>query len=184
LNLGDTRQRALEIFPQKPRIDQEHKYSNVSTCGIQYEWVNLSKQDYGANVFIQFKDGLVSQIGSMISEYHTVGGITVNTRPEHVRLYFRALRAYVLFGTESRAVGQRPLTFWVDWEKGIPFSFAYDRRRKTRVIWEIIVFDPKASFCPQGQRSAPPDWQELAPYTLEPPKEMEVRWKESASGKM
>ncbi len=132
-------------------------------------------------MFIQFKDGLVSQIGSMLSKYHTAQGVTVNTRPEELRRHYKALRAYVLFPTESRATGQRPLTFWVDWEKGIAFCFATNRRLNKRVIWDIIVFDPKGSFCPEGQTAAPPDWQELPPYTLEPSIEMELRWQESSS---
>ncbi len=176
LKIGDTRRDALRLFPPKPRVDQEYEYDNRANCGTQFNWVSLDPMRYGANMSIQFKDGLVSQIGSMLPVYHTAEGINVDSKPELLRRYFRSLRAYVLFGTASRAVGDRPLTFWVDWDKGISFSFAYDWRREERTIWEITVFDPKASLCPEGQTAAAPDWQELPPYTLEPSREMERRW--------
>jgi len=180
LKLNDTRQRALELFPRKPQIDQEYRYESFCVCGTEYEWVNLSPDDYGANMFIQFKDGLVSQIGSMLRKYHTSGGITVDSQPEEVRRQYEGLRAYVLFGTASRAVGDRPLTYWVDWKKGIAFSFGYDRDRQRRSIDKIIVFKPKGVFCPEGETSTPPNWQEIPPYTLEPPRELEERWRHSA----
>ncbi len=181
LKLNDTRQRALELFPTKPRVDQEYRYESHRSCGTQYRWVNLSTDDYGANMVMQFKDGVVSQIGSMLRKYHTCDGITVDSQPEDVLREYKGLRAYVLFGTASRAVGDRPLTYWVDWKKGIAFSFAYDRDHRCRSIWEIIVFRPKGVFCPEGQSTSSPDWWEIRPYTLEPPEELEERWRHSAS---
>ena len=43
LKLGDTRKRALELFPRKGSLDQEYEYDvkTVRACGTQYRWVNM-----------------------------------------------------------------------------------------------------------------------------------------------
>src|SRR5215469_11015392 len=44
LNLGDTRLRALELFPRKVGTDLDYRISN---CGDRYEWVDLADKPVG-----------------------------------------------------------------------------------------------------------------------------------------
>ncbi len=176
LRLGDSREHAMELFPRKPNIDEEYEYANYSRCGTQYHWLDLAPP--GQDIFIQFRDGRVFQITATDLRHYTREGLKVNSRPDDVRRYYKNLSAYVLFGTGSVANGDRPFVYWVDRQKGVAFEFYYNRDLQGRRLGGIIVFEPNGSFCPDGATTEPPNWQELAPYRLEPPREMELRWKE------
>lgn len=164
LKLGDTRERALELFTRKLDIDQEYEYPN---CGTSYEWVDLGRSHPG-NVFIEFKKGLVSQIGSATIRFHTAEGITSYSSPGDVQRYYKALRAYLFLGPSPEALGGRSLILWSDSERGIAFVLAFDRKRQERDVYEIIVFKPKSSFCFDGYTVDSSNFRELAPYSLEP----------------
>ncbi len=170
LKLGDTRERALELFPRKPNVDKGYVFPN---CGAEYEWADPNPSS--GNVFISFKEGLVWQIDTMTTRYHTAEGLTSYSSPEEVRRYYKNLRAYLFLGPPSEAVGGRPPIIWMDREKGIAFSFAYYREEHRRYLYEIIVFKPKSDFCLEGYSMDPSNLRELAPYSLEAPNRSATR---------
>lgn len=181
LKLGDSHEQAMALFPRKANIDEEFKYANCSRCGTEYHWLDLA--DPGQDIYIQFREGRVFQIATTDLRHHTEEGLKVRSTPHEVRHYYKDLKAYVLFGTASIANGDRPFVYWVEQQKGVAFQFYYDRRLHKRCLGGIIVFQPNGNFCPEGQTTTPPNWQELPPFTLEPPQEMENNWGEKVGGK-
>jgi hypothetical protein len=170
LKLGDTRERALRLFPRKPNIDEE---DDSGDCGTAYNGVDLEETRKGrigvGNVLIRFEDGRVSQIESATPRYHTAQGLTFHDPPEEVGRYYKNLRAYVLMSAPIRALGDRPLIFWLDARKGIAFALAYSEEAHRRNLYKIIVFKPNSKFCPEDETTSSPNWREIAPYSLEPP---------------
>jgi len=164
LKLGDTYDRAKELFPPKPSVDQE--YSREGDCGIEFNWVDLKNPRFG-NVFIYSKDGKVSQIDVATTRYHTAEGITIDSSPKEIRKHHEGLRAFVLSSGFSEATGGRPLVYWVDSEKGIAFAFAYSRSLRRRYLYLIVVFRPSSEICPFDEPLGA-DKRELPPYSLEP----------------
>jgi hypothetical protein len=164
LRLGDTYERATELFPPKPNIDQE--FSQPAGCGRELNWVDLRNPQVG-NMFIRFKDGTIFQIDVASTRYHLTEGIAISSSPQEVRKHYQGLHAYILSNITSTEV--RPLVYWVDPKKGIAFAFAPYRRKHGRYLSKIIVFKPNSEICPADDSPNSPDKQELAPYSLEPP---------------
>jgi hypothetical protein len=163
LALGDSYERALELFPFKPS-DQE--YSQPAGCGRELNWVDLKNSPVG-NLFIRFRDKSVYQIGVATTRYHTPEGITINSSPQEVRKHYKGLRAYILSRITSNEL--RPLVYWVDKKEGIAFAFAPIGKKSGRYLTQIIVFKPNSEICPLDDSPDSPDKRELAPYSLEPP---------------
>jgi hypothetical protein len=164
LKLGDTYNRAIELFPRKPNIDQE--FSQPAGCGKEFNWVDLTNPHVG-NMFIRFKDGIVFQIDVASTRYHLTEGIAINSSPQEVRKRYEGLHAYILSNITATEV--RPLVYWVDTKKGIAFAFAPYRKNHGRYLCEIIVFRPNSEICPPDDSPDSPDKRELPPYSLEPP---------------
>lgn len=164
LALGGSHERAVELFPPKPNIDQE--YSQPAGCGREFNWVDLKNSPVG-NLFIRFKDETVFQINVATTRYHTPEGITINSSPEEVHKHYKGLRAYILSNITSTEV--RPLVYWVDSNKGIAFAFAPYRKKNGRYLSQIIVFKPNSEVCPQDDSPNSPDKRELAPHSIERP---------------
>ncbi len=164
LKLGDTRERALELFPKKYE-DQEWE----NKCGTTFNWVDSDNKIRGGNLYIRFKKGTVFQIESATTRFHTAEGITPLDPPEKVASAYRDMRAFALLTPPVAALGDRPLIFWIDKKKGIAFAFAYYPAQHKRYLYEIIVFVPNKTFCPQEETTGSPAWQEIQPYALEPP---------------
>jgi len=167
LKLGDTQERAFELFPKKPE-DQQWENS----CGTTFNWVDTDNQVRGGNVFIRMKKGKVFQIESATTRFHTAEGIASLDPPEKVANTYRDLRAFALLTPPVAALGDRPLIFWVDKKKGIAFSFAYYPAEHKRYLYEVIVFVPNKTFCPQEETTGSPKWQEIPAYSLELPADL------------
>jgi hypothetical protein len=167
IKIGDNRERALELFPKKAE-DQEWD----DDCGSTIDWVDTSNPMGRGDLFIRMKKGRVFQIESSTTRFHTAEDITTFDPPEKVRSTYKDMRAYVLLTPPSPALGDRPLVFWVDRKKGIAFSFAYDPSHHKRYIYKIIVFEPNKEFCPELEKTSSPKWQSIAPYSIEPPREL------------
>jgi hypothetical protein len=167
IKIGDTRDRALELFPKKAE-DQEWD----DDCGTTIDWVDTSNPMGRGDVFIRMKKGRVFQIESSTTRFHTAEDITTFDAPEKVRGTYKDMRAYVLLTPPSPALGDRPLVFWVDKKKGIAFVFAFDPSHHKRYIYKIVVFEPNKEFCPELEKTSSPKWQSIAPYSIEPPKEL------------
>jgi|SRR5580704_2293593 hypothetical protein len=164
LKLGDSQERALELFPKKPNIDQETFLPN---CGTEYIWSDLDDPSHGT-IMMRFKKDRVWQIESVSANYHTRDGIAVGDSPDRVRESYKGLSAFLLLGPMPEVFGERPLIFWTDQEKGIAFAFAYSRANRERYLYKIIVYAPKSTFCPEGEEMSPKNWREMVPYALEP----------------
>ncbi len=165
LKLGDARERAEELFPYKPNMDQE--WREGVDCGTAVNWLDMKKSKMLGNVFIRFKEDRVFQIDSGTSSFRTADGITISSSPQEVRKKYPRLRAYILSDGWSEASGGRPLIYWVDSEKGVAFGFTYSRRDHKRYLNWITVFKPHAEVCPEYEPLGPSDKRELPPYSLE-----------------
>jgi hypothetical protein len=168
LKLGESRDHALELFPQKPE-DQ----SWDDPCGSTLDWVDTTNSMGRGDVFIRLsKKGKIFQIESATTRFHTADGITTFDTPEKVRAAYKDLRAWVLLTPPVPALGDRPLIFWIDKKAGLAFVLAYDPSRHKRYVYKIIVFEPNKEFCPELEKTSSPKWQEIHPYSVEPPAEL------------
>ena len=165
LQLGDTRERALELFPMKPNIDQE--WGERVDCGTTINWLDMKSHKMSGNIFIRLKEGRVFQIDAGTTSFHTARNINMKSSPQDIRKKYPGLRAYIISSGFSEASGNRPLVYWVDSEKGIAFAFAYSQRDQKRSLNWIIVFKPGAEICPQWPDMEPTEKRELPAYSLE-----------------
>ena len=77
LKLGDTRDRALELFPKKAE-DQEW----TDDCGTTLDWVDTDNPMGRGDVFIRLnKKGKIFQIESATTRFHTAEDITTFSDP-------------------------------------------------------------------------------------------------------
>jgi hypothetical protein len=164
LKLGDTRARALELFPKK---DEDQEWEDK--CGTTLDWVDTTNPIGRGDLLIRLKKDKVFQIESSTTRFHTAEGITTFDPPEKIRNAYKDLLAYALLGPPTPALGDRPLVFWTDKKQGIAFSFAYYPAKQKRYVYKIIVFIPNKTFCPEGETTSSPKWQEIDRYALEPP---------------
>jgi len=167
LSLGDTRDKAISLFPPKPNVDQE--FPQKPDCGTEFNWVDIKDYPkFRGNVFMRLRENIVFQIDSATTRYRTKEGITIGSPPEDVRRHYPHLLSYILSNMFSEAQGGRPLVYWVDREQGIAFAFAYSRRTRRRSLGQIIVFKPNSEICPTDDSIDSLAKRELKPYSLEP----------------
>ena len=167
LKLGDSLDRAQELFPKKD-IDQEWD----DACGSTIDWTDSNNPQGHGEVFIRLKKGKVFQIESSTSRFHTAEDISTFDPPEKVEKSYKDMRAWVLLTAPSPALGSRPPVFWIDKKKGIAFELAYDAQHRKRYVYKVIVFEPNKTFCPEQETVNSLKWQSLDPYAVEPPKEL------------
>ncbi len=167
LKLGDSQDRALELFPKKD-IDQEWE----DACGSTIDWTDSNNPEGHGEVFIRVKKGKVFQIESSTTRFHTAEDISTFDPPEKVEKSYKDLRAWVLLTPPSPALGSRPPVFWIDKRKGIAFELAYDVQHHKRYVYKVIVFEPNKTFCPEQETVNSLKWQSMDPYAVEPPKEL------------
>jgi hypothetical protein len=167
LKLGDSRERALELFPKKAE-DQEWN----DPCGSTIDWVDTSNPNGRGDLFIRLKKGKVFQIESSSTRFHTAEDITTFDSPEKVAASYKEMRAWVLLTPPVPALGDRPLVFWIDRKRGIAFAFAYDPSHRKRYVYKVIVFEPGKDLCPELEKTSSPKWQSIRPYAIEPPIEL------------
>lgn len=167
LKLGDTRERALELFPKKNE-DQEWQNS----CGTTLDWVDAENRTGHGDLFIRLKKGKIFQIESTTTRFHTAEGITTFDHADKISSAYRDLRAFTLLTPPVAALGDRPLVFWVDKKRGIAFVFAYYPGEHKRYLYKIVVFEPNKNVCPEEETTNSPKWQPISPYALEPPAEL------------
>jgi hypothetical protein len=167
LKLGDSHDRALELFPQKP---EDQQWDDL--CGTTLDWVDTTNPMGRGELLIRLNKGRVFQIESATTRFKTAEGITTFNFPEDVRNIYKGMRAYTLLTQPVPALGDRPLVFWVDKKRGLAFAFAYDPSHHKRYVYKIIVFEPGKEFCPEQEKTSSPKWQGIAPYSVEPPPEL------------
>jgi hypothetical protein len=167
LKLGDSRDHALDLFPKKAE-DQ----SWDDPCGSTIDWVDTTNPVGRGDVFIRLKKGKIFQIESATTRFHTADGIATFDPPEKVRAAYKDLRAWVLLTPPVPALGDRPLVFWIDKKAGLAFVLAYDPSHHKRYVYKIIVFESNKEFCPEQEKTSSPKWQEIRPYSVEPPAEL------------
>ncbi len=164
LKLGDTRERALELFPKKSE-DQEWN----DDCGTTLDWVDATNPNGRGDLFIRLKKGRVIQIESATTRFHTSEGIATFDHPDKVASAYKDMRAFTLLTQPTPALGDRPLVFWVDKKKGIAFAFAYYPAEHKRYLYKIIVYGPNKNFCPEEESFSSPKWESIPAYSIEPP---------------
>jgi len=167
LKLGDSQDRALELFPKKD-IDQEWE----DACGSTIDWTDSNNPEGHGEVFIRVKKGKVFQIESSTTRFHTAEDISTFDPPEKVAKSYKDMRAWVLLTQPSPAMGSRPPVFWIDKRKGIGFELAYDAPHHKRYVYKVIVFEPNKTFCPEQETVNSVKWQSIDAYAVEPPKEL------------
>jgi glycosyltransferase involved in cell wall biosynthesis len=167
LRLGDSRERALELFPKKAE-DQEWE----DPCGTTLDWVDTTNPMGRGDVFIRLKKGKIFQIESSTTRFATPEGITTFDSPEKVASSYKELRAGVLLTAPNPALGDRPLVFWFDKKKGIAFTLAYDPAHRKRYVYKITVFEPNRTFCPEQETLNSAKWQNIESYRVEPPRDL------------
>ena len=167
LKLGDTRDRALELFPRKAE-DQEWE----DPCGTTLDWVDTTNPVGRGDVFIRLKKGKIFQIESSTTRFATAEGITTFDSPDKVASSYKELKAGVLLTTPNPALGDRPLVFWFDKKRGIAFTLAYDPSHRKRYIYKITVFEPNKNFCPEQETINSTKWQNIDSYRVEPPRDL------------
>jgi glycosyltransferase involved in cell wall biosynthesis len=167
LKLGDTEERARELFPKKD-IDQEWE----DPCGTTIDWTDSTNPVGHGEVFIRLKKGKVFQIESSTTRFHTAEDITTFDSPEKVRTSYKEMRAWALLTPPSPALGSRPPVFWIDKKRGIAFELAYDVPHHKRYVYKVIIFQPNKLFCPEQETVDSVKWQAIDGYALEPPREL------------
>jgi|SRR5579863_364445 len=167
LKLGDSRARALELFPKKAE-DQEW----TNNCGTTMDWVDATNPNGKGDLSIRIKKDKVFQIESATTRFHTLEGITTFDHPEKIAHAYEDLHAYVLLTPPNSALGDRPLVFWIDKKKGIAFVFAYYPAEHKRYLYKIVIFEPNKTFCPEEETTSSPKWQSIPAYSLEPPPDL------------
>jgi hypothetical protein len=167
LKLGDSLDRAQELFPKKD-IDQEWD----DACGSTIDWTDSNNPEGHGEVFIRLKKGKIFQIESSTTRFHTADDITTFDPPEKVEKSYKDMRAWVLLTAPSPAMGSRPPVFWIDKKKGIAFELAYDTPHRKRYVYKVIVFEPNKTFCPEQETVNSLKWQAIDAYRVEPPREL------------
>lgn len=167
LKLGDSLDRAQELFPKKD-IDQEWD----DACGSTIDWTDSNNPVGHGEVFIRLKKGKVFQIESSTTRFHTAEDITTFDPPEKVEKSYKDMHAWVLLTPPSPALGSRPPVFWIDKKKGIAFEMAYDTPHRKRYVYKVIVFEPNKTFCPEQETVNSLKWQSIDAYRVEPPREL------------
>jgi hypothetical protein len=167
LKIGDSRDRALALFPKKAE-DQEWD----DACGSTIDWVDTTNPMGRGDLFIRMKKGKIFQIESSTTRFHTAEGITTFDPPSKVAGAYKDLRAWVLLTPPVPSLGDRPLIFWGDKKRGIAFVLAFDPQHQKRYVYKVMVFVPGHAFCPELEKPDSNKWQSIAPYSLEPPIEL------------
>jgi hypothetical protein len=167
LKIGDTRERALELFPKKA---EDTEWNN--SCGTTLDWVDATNPTGRGDVFIRLKKDKIFQIESATTSFHTAEGITTFDHPEKIASAYRDLHAFTLLTAPNPALGGRPLVFWIDKKRGVAFVFAYYPAEHKRYLYKIIVFAPNKTFCPEEETTGSPKWQAIPGYAVEPPPEL------------
>jgi len=167
LKLGDSLDRAQELFPKKD-IDQEWE----DACGSTIDWTDSNNPVGHGEVFIRLKKGKVFQIESSTTRFHTAEDVTTFDPPEKVEKSYKEMHAWVLLTAPSPALGSRPPVFWIDKKKGIAFELAYDAPHRKRYVYKVIVFEPNKTFCPEQETVNSLKWQAIDAYRVEPPREL------------
>jgi hypothetical protein len=172
LKLGDTRDRALELFPKKSE-DQEWASNCGGSGGTTLDWVDSQNPTGHGDLYIRLnKKGKIFQIESATTRFRTAEGITTFDHADKVAENYKDLRAYTLLSPPVPALGSRPLVYWIDKKNGIAFVFAYYPKERKRYVYKVIVFEPNKTFCPEDETVNSPKWQAIPSYALEPPPEL------------
>ena len=169
LQLGDTRQSVLGLFPFKENMDKESKSGRLS----KIHWLDLEKKQVQGEITFFLKDDRVFQIASATPRFRTRSGITIYSAPDNLREMYQGLRAYILLNSGGDEVGGRDLVYWVSQDDGIAFEFHYYPKKHRRLVYGVVIFEPHTEFFPRGSFVSSELWRELPPYALEAQADME-----------
>jgi hypothetical protein len=166
IRLGDDDKRVVKELSDFPKILQEVSYPICGTIKM-IEWFDKTLAQTG--LFIYLRKNSVFQIESETTRFRTADGITEQSLPEDVERRYPNMEAYELLSSAGNLTGNRNLIFWVDHDKGIAFGFYYNTQRQRRLVYRVIVFQPKTDFQPNACVTVPQKLRKLLPYSLDPP---------------
>ncbi len=92
LKLGDTPERALELFPKK---SEDLEWQN--SCGTTLDWVDAGNRTGHGDLFIRIKKGKIFQIESTTTRFHTAEGITTFDHADKVASVWSSTRSERIF---------------------------------------------------------------------------------------
>lgn len=181
VQLGDTRERALEAFGAifGNKYSSEEEDGDCRSCSNplcreplnRLAWLDFERAQSGIvqnGIVVYVSNGQVAQIEAATTLYRTIGGITHDSKPEEVRRQYSSLQAYALAG-RPKAVGGREQIYWDDVAAGIAFKFWFDREARKRYLESVIVYKPGSQLVPGHCISSSFEWEQLEPYVLETP---------------
>ena len=166
IRLGDQEKRIVEELSGFPKIVQQVTYPMCGTIRMT-EWFDKALLQTG--LFIYLRKNSVFQIESETTRFRTANGITEQSLPEDVERHYPDMQAYELLSSASDLVGNRDLIYWVDHDKGIAFGFYYNTRKHRRLVYRVLIFQPKTDFQPNGCVTPPQKLRQLRSYSLDPP---------------
>ena len=167
LKLGDSRERALELFPKK---DEDQEWEN--RCGTTLDWVDSSNPTGRGDVLIRLKKGKVFQIESATTRFQTAEGITTFDHADKVAEAYKDLRAYTLLSTPIRRTARVRSSSGSTKRRASPSSSPTIRKNTSAISSRSIVFEPNKTFCPEEESVTSSKWQSIPAYSLEPPPEL------------
>ena len=101
LKLGDSRDRALELFPKK---SEDQEWNDKCGGGTTLDWVDSQNPTGHGDLYIRLnKKGKIFQIESATTRFRTAEGITTFDHADKVAENYKDLRAY----TSVNATGPR-----------------------------------------------------------------------------
>jgi hypothetical protein len=157
VRIGDTFREFAHVFPPQPRFDEE--FPGNACLERSYHWVDIKADATG--VYAYFKGGQVSQMSVQTPRFHLGSGLKTGATVQQVLQAFPRGRWSVLLHSGSTEVGGKDLTYWVDSDSGVAFSFYWDRRKKERLVFGIDIFQKSTNYLPEGCISSPQQWREL-----------------------
>ena len=166
IRLGDDEKRVVEELSDFPKIVQQVTYPMCGTIRMT-EWFDKALLQTG--LFIYLRKNGVFQIESEATRFRTAEGITEHSLPEDVERHYPNMEAYELLSSASDLVGNRNLIYWVDRDRGIAFGYYYNTQKRRRLVFRVIIFQPKTDFRPNGCVTRPQELRRLRPYSLDPP---------------
>ena len=166
IRLGDQEKRIVEELSGFPKIVQQVTYPMCGTIRMT-EWFDKALLQTG--LFIYLRKNSVFQIESETTRFRTADGITEQSLPEDVERHYADMQAYELLSSASDLVGNRNLIYWVDHDKGVAFGFYYNTRKHRRLVYRVLIFQPKTDFQPNGCVTPPQKLRQLRSYSLDPP---------------
>jgi hypothetical protein len=164
IQLGDSKDRILTHFRLKPNIDEEITREGCGVALTEIHWLDIDLHQNG--IWFYVHSGIVFQIRSSTSRFHTKRGITADSTADLVQRNYSNLSAFKLVSSGNQATGWKDHIYWVGKSSGIGFELYYNEDSSQWRVQSIFVFRPGTEFLPAGCVDPPQEWKGIPPYTF------------------